>query len=224
MICIIGAMPIEVEALTSKMSDIKIIEENEIIGKIDNREVIVSISGVGKVNAAITTSMLINKYNPDFIINIGSAGGLLAGQNIGDIVIANKLQYHDFDIGPDTKDDERFIFYTDDKLMNRLKNVLERLSYTSHEGLMVSGDQFILKTNPAFKRIQDVFSEAHCVEMEAASIAHTCSKYNIPFVVMRSLSDVVADNEGMQFDEYLPIAAENSAIICTEFIKDINEN
>lgn len=224
MICIIGAMPIEVEALTSKMSDIKIIEDNEIIGKIDNREVIVSISGVGKVNAAITTSMLINKYNPDFIINIGSAGGLLAGQNIGDIVIANKLQYHDFDIGPDTKDDERFIFYTDDKLMNRLKNVLERLSYTSHEGLMVSGDQFILKTNPAFKRIQDVFSEAHCVEMEAASIAHTCSKYNIPFVVMRSLSDVVADNEGMQFDEYLPIAAENSAIICTEFIKDINEN
>ncbi len=224
MICIIGAMPIEVEALTNKMSDIKVIEENEIIGKIDNKEVVVSISGVGKVNAAITTSMLINKYQPELIINIGSAGGLLPGQSIGDIVIANKLQYHDFDIGPDTKDDERFIFYTDKELMKRLNEVLSKLTYTFHEGLMVSGDQFILKTNPAFNRIQEVFFDAHCVEMEAASIAHTCSKYNVPFVVMRSLSDVVAENEGMQFDEYLPIAAENSAIICTEFIKDLNEN
>lgn len=224
MICIIGAMPIEVEALTKKMSDVKYINDNEVIGTLDSIEIVVSTSGVGKVNAAITTSMLINKYEPKLIINIGSAGGLLDNQSIGDIVIANKLQYHDFDIGPETKEDERFIFYTDEQLMKSLKKVLDKLPYTVHEGLMVSGDQFILKTNPAFQRIQEVFFEAHCVEMEATSIAHTCSKYGIPFVVMRSLSDVVAENKGMQFDEYLPIAAENSAIICTEFIKYLNEN
>lgn len=224
MICIIGAMKEEVDALLALMSNVEEKENDIVIGDLNKEKVLLATSGVGKVNAAITSANIINKYNPKFIINIGSAGGLLENQAVGDIVVANKLQYHDFDIGENTVNDERFIFYTDKDLMSKLNTVLDNLNIKADTGLMVSGDQFILKHMPQFKRIQEVFPSAHCVEMEASAIAHVCSRENIPFIVMRSLSDVVNVNDGMQFDEYLPIAAKNSALICSEFIKYYNEN
>lgn len=221
MILIIGAMPEEVVALTKRMTDITLNTEVCVEGNIGGKQVVVATSGVGKVNAAFTTTSLILKYQPEAVLNIGSAGGLLPNQKVGDVVVARVLQYHDFDIGPTTNTDPRFIFYSDESLSHKLEMLLDQLEVTYHEGLMVSGDQFILKTMDAFKRIQEVFPKAHCVEMEATAIAHVCSKMAVPFVVMRSLSDVVLDNEGMDFETYLPIAAENSARICEAFVNEL---
>lgn len=223
MICIIGAMPEEVVALTNLMGKYNEVDEY-VVGTLSNQEVVVCTSGVGKVNAAFTATKVIMKYNPKMIINIGSAGGMQEGQKVGDIVLADQLQYHDFDIGPETVEDERFIFYANEELNNQLKDVLEASKQPFHRGLMVSGDQFIIKTNPAFKNIQEKFPTAHCTEMEATAIAHVCSRFQVPFIVMRALSDVTLDNEDqMQFEEFLPLAAKNSAKICQEFIKYIND-
>ncbi len=88
---------------------------------------------------------------------------------------------------------------------------------------MVSGDQFIIKTSPAFKNIQEKFPEAHCVEMEAAAIAHVASRFNTAFLVMRALSDVTFNNEDqIEFEKFLPLAAKQSALICSEFIKALS--
>ena len=87
-------------------------------------------------------------------------------------------------------------------------------------GLIVSGDQFISQENQVSK-IKNDFPEALCSEMEAASVGHTCYKYNIPFIITRSLSDVFGKGaSSIQFDEYLKVASEQSARLCIELIKD----
>lgn len=224
MILIIGAMPEEVGALTSKMKKVNDSIEagiNIVRGILGNKEVIVAQSGVGKVNAAYTTATLIAKFDPKYVINIGSAGGLLEGQKVGDIVIATTLQYHDLDIGPNTFSDPRFIFNASHDLVDVASNVLKELDFNYHLGLIVTGDQFITKHQPQFKVIQSNFPNAICVEMEAAAIAAVCQKSKTDFIVLRSLSDITqSDGNDMDFEEYLPIASENSANICLSFVNN----
>lgn len=219
MICIIGAMPEEVNALLDNMSEIKEQNEEYAFGVLAGKDVVVCTSGVGKVNAAYMTTKTLIKYEPEMVINIGSAGGLLKGQEVGDVVIADVLQYHDFDIGEETISDKRYIFYSNKTLNDKLEETLKTLNTRYHKGLMVSGDQFIINTTDAFRNIQNKFPSAHCVEMEATAIAHACFRHNTAFVVMRSLSDIAFDNDDiLEFDKYLPIAAKNSAAICKAFI------
>lgn len=217
-------MPEEVNEIKALMSDIKSDNDNVVVGILAHKEVVVCTSGVGKVNASYTTTKLLMEYDVEMVINIGSAGGLQVDQKVGDLVIANKLQYHDFDIGEEYLNDPRFIFYSNEKLNKILEQTIHSLDMTYHYGLMVSGDQFIVKTNPAFANIQSKFPKAQCTEMEATAIAHVCSRFDVPFVVMRALSDVTYENEDqMQFEEFLPLAAKNSAKICEAFISQLND-
>lgn len=224
MILIIGAMREEVEALTSKMTHKidEMIEDISVVkGKLSSRDVVVAQSGVGKVNAAYTTATLISNLHPSYVINIGSAGGLLHGQKVGDVVVATTLQYHDLDIGPDTKNDSRFIFACDVPLVNRAIEVLEKTRTSHHSGLIVTGDQFITKHNKQFATIQHDFPKAICVEMEAAAIAAVCKRSKTPFIVLRSLSDIThEDDNAMTFESYLTMASETSAKICELFISE----
>ncbi|WP_159636369.1 5'-methylthioadenosine/adenosylhomocysteine nucleosidase [Erysipelothrix anatis] len=224
MILIIGAMIEEVSALTHKMKSVHeqtVQGINVWEGLLSDQTVTVALSGVGKVNAAYTASVLIHALKPEVVINIGSAGGLQKGQNIGDVVVAEKLQYHDLDIGPTTHEDPRFIFYSDEKLMKKATETLKTLEMPYHQGLIVTGDQFITKHQPQFNVIQQTFPHAICVEMEAAAIAAVCARSKTPFIVLRSLSDVtfIEGNE-ISFDEYLPTASANSAKICELFVKN----
>ena len=225
MILIIGAMAEEVSALTSKMTEVSesLITDIKVVkGLLADKEVVVAQSGVGKVNAAYTTSTLIAELKPSYVINIGSAGGLLEGQKVGDVVVATSLQYHDFDIGPTTHTDPRFIFNSSSRLVDAAVHILEANDTNYHLGLIVTGDQFITKHQVQFKTIQEVFPQAICVEMEAAAIAAVCKRSNTEFIVLRSLSDIThTDGNEMAFEEYLPIASENSARICLEFVKTI---
>ena len=223
MILIVGAMSEEVSALEKRMTDIKekTINGTKLVeGYLANTQVLLALSGVGKVNAAMTATNILNNYDIKALIKIGSAGGLQEGQKVGELVVASILQYHDFDIRPETQNDPRFIFVSDDKLQASLLEVLDKEKISHHSGLLVSGDQFITKDSPAFSNIQAKFKAAVAVDMESTAIAAVARQFSVPFVIIRALSDVThqVGNE-LDFETYLSLASEQSAMICEKFIK-----
>ena len=141
------------------------------------------------------------------------------------MVVSNAVAYHDVDLSAfarpqgELPDLPRFI--TADKgLVKKASQILDGMGIQENVGLIVSGDQFISQENQVSK-IKNDFPKALCSEMEAASVGHTCYKYNIPFIITRSLSDVFGKGDSsIQFDEYLKVASEQSARLCIELIKD----
>lgn len=229
MIGIIGAMEEEVAAIKEYMH---IIDTKNILdcifyqGMIENKEVVLLQSGVGKVNAAICTTLLLTNYQIDMVINIGSAGGLCLKQEVGDIVISNEVCQYDFDI---TAFPNRILgevpglpprIKADEDLINKAKIFLEKLDLNYEIGLIVSGDKFVADNKTA-EYIKNNFKDAKCCEMEAAAIGQTCYKFKTKFIIARSLSDIFGKGDSaVQFDEYLKKAAKASAKMCVALIKD----
>lgn len=226
---IIVAMQEELEEVLKIMSDI---EEKEIYGisfvdgKIEKEKVVVVKSGVGKVNAARTTQILIDKLDVTKVINVGSAGALNPSLNIGDIVIANKLIQHDFDITA-FNHKKGYItgvgdyIYCDENLINKLKKAANKLgnkAYNIKTGTIASGDIFCTEINMKNK-IYSKFN-ADCVEMEGAAIAQVCYLDKIPFIVIRSISDSPNGNNAIVFDEFVELASKRCASILKEFFKN----
>ena len=228
MIGIIVAELKELEAVEEKIMDKKenqIYELNFIEGKISGKEcVVVKAGGVGKVNAARTVQILINKYNPDCIINVGSAGALNKDLNIGDIVIGKTLVQHDFDItafgrkkgetdnvGRDIEADKNIIA----KCEKVLETIFEEKENKAIIGTIATGDTFCTKMEMK-KEITEEFS-ADCVEMEGAAIAQVCKLDNVPFVVIRSISDKVDGSNQIQFETYLETASKT----CANFLEKL---
>ena len=226
---IIVAMQEELEEILKIMKDI---EEKEIYGisfvdgKIEDTKVVVVKSGVGKVNAARTTQILIDKLDVKSVINVGSAGALNPVLNIGDIVIAEKLIQHDFDITA-FDHNKGYItgvgdyIYSDSQLVKKLQNIannMENKTYKIITGVIASGDIFCTEVTMKNK-IYSKFN-AECVEMEGAAIAQVCYLDKIPFVVIRSISDSPNGNNAMVFDEFVQLASKRCADILKEFFKN----
>lgn len=223
---IIVAMQEELEEI------LKIMEEKEekeiygitfIIGKIEDTKVVVVKSGVGKVNAARTTQILIDKLKVKSVINVGSAGALNPLLDIGDIVIAEKLVQHDFDIT--AFDHEKGYItgvgdyiYSDNELVKKFKDIgnkIKNKTYKITTGVIASGDIFC--TDISMKnKIYSKFN-AECVEMEGAAIAQVCYLDKVPFVVLRSISDSPNGNNAMVFEEFVKLASKRCADILKEF-------
>lgn len=226
---IIVAMQEELEEVLKIMSDIeekKIYGISFVDGKIEKEKVVVVKSGVGKVNAARTTQILIDKLDVTKVINVGSAGALNPSLNIGDIVIANKLIQHDFDITA-FNHKKGYItgvgdyIYCDENLINKLKkaeNKLGNKAYNIKTGTIASGDIFCTEINMKNK-IYSKFN-ADCVEMEGAAIAQVCYLDKIPFIVIRSISDSPNGNNAIVFDEFVKLASKRCASILKEFFKN----
>lgn len=226
---IIVAMQEELEEIINIMEKI---EEKEIYGIfyidgiIEGKEVIVVKSGVGKVNAARTTQILIDKLNVKVIINVGSAGALNPILNIGDIVIAEKLIQHDFDITA-FNHKKGYItgvgdyIYCDNDLIKKFKEAKKNIddnAYNIKIGTIASGDIFC--TDATMKQnIHNKFN-ADCVEMEGAAIAQVCYLDKIPFIVIRSISDTPNGNNAIVFDEFVKFASKKCAEILKEFLKN----
>lgn len=225
---IIVAMEEELEAVLNIMNNI---EQKEIygisvqIGKIEQKEVAVVKSGVGKVNAARVTQILIDKLNVKSIINLGSAGALSPLLNIGDIVIGEKLIQHDFDITA-FDHDKGYItgvgdyIYSDIKLIEKFENAANNLKekdYKIKKGIIATGDIFCTDIEMKNK-IYSKF-DADCVEMEGAAIAQVCYLDNIPFIVIRSISDSPNGNNEIDFDKFVELASKRCANILREFLK-----
>ena len=207
-IAIIGAMPQEVEILcglmlepkTTEIANCKIFE-----GKINNRPVAVLQSGIGKVAAAMGTTLLIQQFKPDMIINTGSAGGL----------DPTDVRHHDVDVTAFGYEKGQLpanpaAFLPNEQLVDVAKKQAEKLGLNAVSGLICSGDAFI---NGADKiaQIRADFPQVAAVEMEAAAIAQVCHAMQIPFVVVRAISDVADKESHLSFDEFLPLAAEKSS-------------
>lgn len=217
-IAIIGAMPQEVEILcslmlepkTTEIANCKIFE-----GKINNRPVAVLQSGIGKVAAAMGTTLLIQQFKPDMIINTGSAGGLDLNLNVGDVIISTEVRHHDVDVTAFGYEKGQLpanpaAFLPNEQLVEVAKKQAEKLGLNAVSGLICSGDAFI---NGADKiaQIRADFPQVAAVEMEAAAIAQVCHAMQIPFVVVRAISDVANKESHLSFDEFLPLAAEKSS-------------
>lgn len=225
---IIVAMQEELEEILKIMKEI---EEKEIYGisfiygKIEDTEVVVVKSGVGKVNAARTTQILIDKLDVKSVINVGSAGALNPFLNIGDIIIAEKLIQHDFDITA-FGHEKGYItgigdyICCDKQLVNKLQKITKNIkddTYKVITGVIASGDIFCTEIQMK-EKIHSKF-KAECVEMEGAAIAQVCYLDKIPFVAIRSISDTPNGNNAIVFDEFVKLASKRCAKIIREFFK-----
>ncbi len=184
-------------------------------GVINNVECVFVECGVGKVNAARTAQILIDNVKVDYIFNIGVAGGVSDKLHVGDIIIGTKLVQHDFDIT--AFDHEKgyipnigTYIETDDYLRNLAIQLLnDELDDTVHTGIIASGDIFCTESKMSNK-IASKFN-ALCVEMEGASIAQICYLSHIPFLVIRSISDVPNDNNVVTYEDFLELSSKKIA-------------
>lgn len=225
---IIVAMEEELESILDIMDNI---EEKEIYGltfktgQIEKNKIIVVKCGVGKVNAARVTQILIDTFNVKCVINVGAAGALNPFLNIGDIVIGEKLIQHDFDITA-FDHDKGYItgvgdyIYSDSELIEKFENAANNLKekdYKIKKGIIATGDIFCTDIEMKNK-IYSKF-DADCVEMEGAAIAQVCYLDNIPFIVIRSISDSPNGNNEIDFDKFVELASKRCANILREFLK-----
>ena len=190
---------------------------------LNNKELYLVESGIGKVNAARTTQILIDNINPDYIFNIGVAGSVNNNVNVLDIVIADRLVQHDFDI-TSFNHEKGYIpnvgvyINTDKYLLDKCFN--PNINTNKHLGVIASGDIFC-QDKKMSNKIGNKFN-ALAVEMEGASIAQVCHLCNIPFIVIRSISDSPNsnDNNTITYEEFLT----KSCKLVTGYIKDIIES
>ncbi len=216
---IIGAMEPEVALLKAKLSNSEEVMHAGYTfyqGQLDGNDVVIVQSGIGKVAAALATAVLIDKFQPDYVVNTGSAGGFDAALKVGDIVVSSEVRYHDVDltvfgyeIGQLPANPAAYIPH--EALVQAAKQGIEQLeNIQTMIGLITTGDTFMTKDEDIAKARAN-FPTMAAVEMEGAAIAHTCHQFNVPFVIIRSLSDIAGKESATSFDEYLETASVNSS-------------
>ena len=217
---IIGAMHEEIMELKNSMTNINEVQISNLKfyeGKLCSKDIVLVESGIGKVNAAISTTLLISQFKVEKIIFTGVAGAVNPEIKVTDIVIGTDLVESDMDVtaGGNYKLGEiprmkSSNFKADPYLFNLAESVAIKLfgSDKVHKGRIISRDEFVASSEKVNK-LREIFS-AECVEMEGAAVAHVCEVMNIPFIVIRSISDKADDEAGMSFDEFVKIAARNS--------------
>ena len=190
------------------------------------RDLAIIKSGIGKVNAGITTSILIENFNVTSVINIGVAGGQ-KGVSHKDVVISKEVLYHDVNVTYFSDKPHGQIpgseplFYADKSLLKKTTTIMEKLNINFKIGKIASGDQFVTKLD-SIKEVNALYNDIYAIEMEAAAIAHTCTIYGIPFIIYRSISDVIDnDLQYLDFYEFLDEAAKNATTVLKELIKVI---
>ncbi|WP_321297429.1 5'-methylthioadenosine/adenosylhomocysteine nucleosidase [Marinifilum fragile] len=226
---IIGAMEIEVVRLRALLSDKNEQKKGGFVfytGKLNGNDIVLLQSGIGKVNAAIGAAIMIDNYAPDFVINTGAAGGFPGDLKVGDIVISKELIHHDMDctvFGYKTGQVPGMpaSFVANEKLIDLADKCIHKLiDVKTKKATILTGDQFM--NNPeATKKIKDTFPTAEAVEMEGAAIAQTCFQFKIPFVVIRSISDIAGQENAIEYEEFVETAAVNSANMVVEMTKEL---
>ena len=231
MIAILGAMQVEIDEILKHVEVTKEIPNNGLTiyeGIIKNTDVVVVLSGVGGNKASMSITQILERYPVTSVINIGTAGGLKNYEEVLDVVISERVLKHDFDtagvynIPLGFHDENKLVFNSDVGLQILAKELLE--SYTESKvyvGDIVSGDKFIYKEEDV-NYIAGNFDSALCADMESSSIAEVCNFYNVPFIIIRSLSDIaVKEGNELDFDKYVQKASSRSAHFVKEFVSKI---
>lgn len=229
---VIGAMAEEVQLIKESIQQ----RENYNLagcdfsfGMIGGAEVVLLQAGIGKVNAAIGTTLLLQNHEPDFVINTGSAGGFQDFLNVGDIVISSEIRYHDVDatiFGYEYGQVPRMpAFYQPDGKLVRIAEVSgqQLTNVQIVKGMIASGDSF-MNDPQRVSFIRSKFPELYAAEMEAAAVAQVCHQFYAPFVIIRSLSDIAGKDARMSYDQFLMTASENSARVVLHMIKELSSD
>lgn len=225
MIGIIGAVVEEAEAIKKEIKEIKEIKETVIsgisffTGKFNDRDVVFVQSGIGKVNAAITATLLIEKFKVSEVIFSGVAGSLDERLKVGDVVIGRDIVQHDVDATafgykmgqiPQMKE---WAFESDKELVEKAGNVND-FDHRIFFGRILTGDQFVSKKDVKIRLGKDF--EALCVDMESGAVAQVCTRLGVKFLIIRSISDSITDESDMEYETFVKLAAKNSTRILKE--------
>ena len=231
MIGIIGAMDEEISQIKAKLSDVMVTEIAAMTfnkGKLGSHDTVAVRSGIGKVNAAVCTQILATYFHVDHIINTGVAGSLKNEINIGDVVISTDALQHDMDatgfgyepgVIPRMKVSD---FIADENLRKLAVKACREagLQIGVHEGRIVSGDQFI-SGHAVKERIVKQFG-GYCTEMEGAAIAQAAYLNDIPFLIIRAISDKADGSATMDYGEFERKAIDNSVALLVNMIENAN--
>lgn len=243
-IAILGAMPEEIQLLESQMTHAHtktIMGFQFKTGKLNGQEIVLSETGIGKVNAAMVTTLILKEFQPKSVIFTGIAGGISQDLKQGDIVIGSRLTYHDYgDLtneglstnptrNPITKERNPLYFPSDSGLVSLAikasKDVtLQKMSAEATQpnisvGTIVTGDTFVTSST-AVGHFQKTL-QANATEMEGAAVAQVCFQQHVPFVVIRCISDKANEKASVDFETFKKIASDNSATLVKEILKKI---
>lgn len=231
-IAIIGAMDCEIDNFKNMIENLEEIEIANITyykGKLCGKDIVLLKSGIGKVNAAIATTIAIEKFNVEKIIFTGVAGSGNPDYDISDIVISKNLIEHDFDTSALDGDELTVLvkgyndnyYPADNSLIEIAKTAAQKVITDNkvYVDTIATGDQFVGDNNKV-KQIHNKF-KAGAIEMEGASVAHAALMFKVPFVVIRSLSDKADSDAVADFPKFVAKAAENSKKIVIEMLNNI---
>lgn len=227
---IIGAME---EEITNILEDMNVVAVKNVLGldfhlgalNNSNHNIVLVRSGIGKVNAALCTQVLIDLFAVDAVINTGVAGAIDKRVRIGDIVISTDAVQHDFDtsaVGDPPGVISRMdtsIFPADVELVNAAKRAAVNTGFHVYEGRIASGDQFV--SDPDVKeRIAKLFDPV-CCEMEGAAVAQACYLNKVPFVIIRVISDNAEEGSDINYERFFREAAVNAGRIIKDMAAEI---
>ncbi|WP_053368938.1 5'-methylthioadenosine/S-adenosylhomocysteine nucleosidase [Bacillus sp. FJAT-27245] len=225
-IAIIGAMEQEVALLRNNIEG----KSSEVIagceftlGKMDGVDVILLRSGIGKVNAAMSTAILLERFKPDCVINTGSAGGFDPSLEVGDAVISTEVRHHDVDVTAFGYEYGQVpelppAFIADEKLVAIAESAADEIEdIQTVKGMIATGDSF-MEDPDRVEFIRTKFTGLQAVEMEAAAIAQVAHQFKVPFVIIRSLSDIAGKESNVSFDQFLHKAALHSATLVMKMV------
>ncbi len=227
LIGLIGAMEQEVALLKQQLQQVETTQVADFVfyrGQLNGTAVVLVQCGIGKVASAIATTLLIQLFAPDCVINTGSAGGFAQDLHIGDIVISSEVRHHDVDVtafGYEAGQVPRMpaAFAAHPALIQAAEQSIAALGFCQTQvGLITTGDVFMC--DPVrIAATRATFPSMLAVEMEGAAIAQACYQLKTPFVVIRSLSDIAGKESPESFEAYLEIASRNSSAMVVELLK-----
>lgn len=223
---IIAAMEEELKLLVENLEDKSqetVLSNVYYSGRYGEHELVLVQSGVGKVMSAMSVAILVESFKVDAIINTGSAGAVATGLNVGDVVVADTLVYHDVDLTAFGYDYgqmsmQPLYFHSDKTFVSTFEAVLSKEEMTSKIGLIATGDSFIAGQEK-IDVIKGHFLQVLAVEMEGAAIAQAAQATGKPFVVVRAMSDTAAHDANITFDEFIIEAGKRSAQVLMAFLK-----
>lgn len=230
-LAIVSAMHEELSAVLALIPDERKIAaagRDFFCGHLHGQEVVAVLSRIGKVAAATTATVLIERFGVTRIVFTGVAGGLAPGVNVGDIVVAGSFLHHDLDASPIFPRYEVPLygvsrFATDAVLSDTLARAAQAAlpGVPLHRGLVVSGDRFVSTTSEA-RALQAALPDALAVEMEGAAIAQVCQDYGVPFAAVRTVSDRADDAAHGDFTRFVEeVASRHSAAIVGALLRSL---
>lgn len=225
---IIGAMSEEVQGFKKIMENIdeeKIGNLTFYTGVMHDKDIVLLETGIGKVNAAIGATLMIEAFDVEAVIFTGVAGGINEELDLGDVVISKDLIQHDVDVTAFGEKlgviprMENSVFKADAGLIDLAVKAGKKLKGKVIIGRVLSGDQFIASP----EKIEFLKNEFNgdCVEMEGAAVGHVCEIFDIPFVVIRTMSDKANSNAHTDYSTFMKIAADNSITLVNEMLVNL---